>query len=120
MKESYFQANITLIRDVWSMNRKRFGNQFGFSGHHIAGHERGTAVLISPSMLFDLEDMTGISARRLYYDKIVRSEIPSQPLKRPVVVEPNTLIVNEEAPQYKTSKLTLLERVERLEKKVFS
>ena len=77
MQESYFQANTTLIRNVWSMNRKEFGKKFGCSEHHVAGHERGESVNVSPSLIFDLEDSTGIAARRLYYEKLMRSETPS-------------------------------------------
>jgi hypothetical protein len=136
MKGNYFRANITLIRDVWRMNREEFGQLFNVTGNHIAGQERGTSTHVPLALIFDLEDMTGIPAKRLYREHIPQIQIPLQPLAKstnvvqnPPIASQNTFIAAEGTPQYmakndipsigKTENMTQLERIERLEQKVF-
>jgi hypothetical protein len=82
-------------------------------------YRRGTSSVIPPSILFDLEDLTGIPARQLFYNNITRIQVPIYPLPKPTVAEQNTIVATERTPQYKTQNLTQLERIERLEQKVF-
>jgi hypothetical protein len=120
MKGNYFCANIVLIRYVWRMNRKEFGQLLNVTRNHIAGQERGTSTHVPLALIFDLEDLTGIPAKRLYRERIPQTQIPLQPLKKSTAVVPNTLIAAEGTPQYKTEKDDLLARIERLEQKILS
>jgi hypothetical protein len=119
MRKNYFRYNIALIRDVWRLTREEFGALFGYTGYHIGGHERGTSSVVPPSILFDLEDLTGIPARQLFYNSITRIQVPVYPLQKPDAAEQTTIVATEGTPQYNTQNMTQLERIERLEQKVF-
>jgi hypothetical protein len=118
MKKTNFKANISFIREVWNMNRAQFGKVLGVTEHQITNQER-LATNIPPSILFNLEDLTGIPARRLYYDRITWDEIPRDPLTKSDIAEKKTLMSTEGTPQYNGEELTQLERIVRLERKVF-
>jgi hypothetical protein len=111
MAKSQFGDNFQLIRSVWGMNRKQMGKIFNCTEHQIGSYERMNTNA-TPALLFKLEDMTGIAARRLYYEQLERTALPQQPLTTAEKTE-NT------PPQYLLPNTSLEERVKRLEAKVF-
>jgi transcriptional regulator with XRE-family HTH domain len=119
MKESHFKANLMLIRSVWGMNRQQIGKQLSCTTNQIGNLERGTSA-ITPSVLFDLEELTGITAKRLYYEILTRTNIPNQPLMQTSANEnaPPQSRESRDVP-YKTENLSVEERLKRLETKVF-
>ena len=111
MKKIHFATNLNLIRAVWSMSRQEIGDVLGCKKHQIAHYERN-AIGVPLPVLFLLEDLTGISARRLYYEVLTRAEILNQPLSENT--EPLKAVLFSDSAQ-----MTLAERVTRLEIKVF-
>ena len=111
MKETHFGDNMTLIRSVWGMNRQELGQLLGCKQHQIGNYERGSIAVTLP-IIFLLEDLTALPAKRLYYEALTRADIANQPVR--------TNIAQLKAPpQYNAVQLTLEERVKRLEIKVF-
>ena len=111
MKTIYFATNLSLIRLVWGMSRQQIGHLLGCKQHQIAHYER-SAIGVPLPVIFLLEDLTGIPAKRLYYDVLTRADISNAPLND------TTKLVKTSA-QLDSTSLTLAERVKRLEIKVF-
>jgi hypothetical protein len=111
MKIVHLSQNLILIRAIWRMNRMQLGQLVDCSEHQIGGYERGVNT-IPPQVIFGLEDLTGIAAKRLFYEQLTNASIPNRPLSP-------TESVEKAPPQYLVENLTLEERVKRLEMKVF-
>ena len=111
MKKVYFPENITLIRSILEKSRQQMGDSLGCTPHQIGHYERGT-MNVPLSVLFLLEDLTGIPAKRLYYDALNRSDISKEP-------QNTNAALMKESPQYKSTESDLEERVQRLELAVF-
>ncbi|MBL7817031.1 MAG: helix-turn-helix transcriptional regulator [Saprospiraceae bacterium] len=109
MKISYISANLIKIRETWRMNRMQFGKLVACTGNQIGGYERGSTI-ISPVVLLAIEDLTGVPAKRLYYEPLKHTDIPHSPLSQSA---------NETPPQYRSDNLSVEERLKRLETKVF-
>ena len=93
----------------------QLGKILSCTGNQIGGYERGSSS-IPPSIIFDLENMTGILANRLYYEALTRASIPTQPLSQTTVVE---AAHKKTPPQYNAENLSITERLKRLETAVF-
>ncbi len=114
MNTAYFCTNLMLIRSVWGMNRAQLGKLFNCTGIQIGTYERG-AVNVPVTFILDLEIKTGITPRQLYFGYLSRTSIPQHPL-----TETNNFNPPPQGflPQV-NSDLSLIERVKRLEIKVF-
>jgi hypothetical protein len=115
MNTSYFGTNLMLIRSVWGMNRAQLGQLFNCTGIQIGTYERG-AVNVPVTFLLDLESKTGITPRQLYFDYLSRTSIPQHPLTGTNNVNPPPQGFR---PPTNNDDLSLVERVKRLELKVF-
>jgi transcriptional regulator with XRE-family HTH domain len=119
-KEEYnFHLNLTLIRSVWKLSQTEFGKLIFCTAAQIGNYERGHVVNYSPTLLFDLEDITHIPARRLYYALLTRKDIPYEPFPRTAVETATPVegdnVVHADVPE----EMLLVERVKRLEAAVF-
>jgi hypothetical protein len=115
MRQPSFSANLLLIRSVWGINRPQLGQLLNCTGNQIAGYERG--VLIVPAtLLLALEIKTGIVPKRLYFEYLLRTEIPQHPLTE---ADNRNTPIQSILPSSNTDDLSLVERVKRLEQSVF-
>jgi transcriptional regulator with XRE-family HTH domain len=114
MKISYFATNLSLIRSVWGINRAQLAQLLNCSSIQIGTYERG-AVNIPIRLILDLESKTGITPRQLYFEYLARTAIPQHPLTETSKskTKPEAFL------QQSNDDLSLLERVKRLEIKVF-
>lgn len=89
--------NIATIRKRWRMKQDEFADIFELNRGNISNYERAEN---KPDVIFLvlLQDLTGINAKALCYEKIKKEDIPELPLETPyewvhkeaIAEEPNT------------------------------
>ena len=113
--KKYISVNMAMIRDVWSLTQEDVSDLLNCTRSQISSYEGGR-LEVPAEIIFRLEDLTGIVGRRLFYEELKRSLIYYKPLlkesERISMMEENQAV-------YETEKLTILERLERIEKELF-
>jgi hypothetical protein len=115
MRQPSFSANLILIRSVWGINRPQLGQLLNCTGNQIAGYERG-AMIIPATLLLALEIKTGIVPNRLYFEYLLRTEIPQYPF---IESNSSTTPIQSILSPANTDDLSLVARVKRLELSVY-
>lgn len=95
--------NIRLIRITWRYGHEGMAELLNCSAAKLKNYETGLTK-VPPEILFLLEDHTAIPMRRLYWEKIEKTEIPEVPLQKGIG-KPNMVLL-------------LLQKVEALEKRL--
>lgn len=108
----YAAENLVIIREAWGKTQAEMGELLGgLTRTNYAGYEQ-KRYDISPKILLKLEELTGIAARRIYYDKIERLEVYERPYRN----ENGIKILMEENSSYKSSADLMKELIAKFDK----
>ena len=110
---SYLPDNLRLIASCWNISQDELGNKFllnrGVMSTYVLEKSQP-----SVKMMIELENITGISVKDLYYRKIEKEELPERPLKEPRVFQNE---IKEPEIEY-GRKLSLEARMDAIEKRL--
>lgn len=113
--------NCRRIREAWHMERVPMAELFGVTRGKWVNYELGTTEP-PPEILLKMEEMTGITIRRLLTEELTKSMIPDKPLVNDEIAEtpPQYFFSSDERDMITDSdSLPILERLRRLEIAVF-
>ena len=98
-KPIYLIDNLSMVRSVWDKSQDEMARLFGMTRVNYQAVESGRRKDFYADFLLRFEELTGVAARRLYYEKLLKTEI----YHRPYVNENGVKILIEDNDKYKTS-----------------
>lgn len=115
--------NCRTIRDVWRYELKEIAVLFDVSYTIWGNYERGKTEP-SPTVLLQMERMTGVTFKKLMTERITRDDLPKEPIIQAINEEPEPPQFflnsgNEKATMMDIDTLPIVERLKRLEMAVF-
>lgn len=120
MKKTYFSENLATIRSVWKLKQSELGALLGADMYKLGNLERGKTKEVPADLLLKLEELTGIQAKRIYYEYLKPELIHYKPLE--IIEDDDTetaIPMMSEDPAPYEKKMTVLERLARIESTLY-
>lgn len=121
--QTYVDENLATAKAIWRKNNKEMAELFAVLEPTFANYVSGRRE-ISTMGLMKFERFTGITASRLYLEKVSRLEFPERPINRVAVssakIRNETIdsVVNEDAAEYDSFAIKILKRLDSIEKRL--